>query len=130
MKMNNDQEFVIARLKEEVFNITEQDIWEQFNSNTQDRHSKAKARTDFLGTHRLIANTILVNFNFTRQSFAIQSRSDESFTHFYRSAALHFNEIALFNNICHFLFLLFPFVGFFLQVVDLLDQVIQTMAIR
>jgi hypothetical protein len=25
---------------------------------------------------------------------------------------------------------LFPFVGFFLQVVDLLDQVIQTMAIR
>ena len=30
MEMNNDQEFVIARLKKEVFDVTEQNIWRQF----------------------------------------------------------------------------------------------------
>ncbi len=32
MEVNNDQEFVIARLKEEVFNITEQNIWDNSTS--------------------------------------------------------------------------------------------------
>lgn len=121
MEMNNDQEFVIARLEEKVFDITEQNIWATIQYVKQVDCLTPEARTNFLRSHRLVADTVLMNFDFTRQSLTIKSRSNESVTHFDWSAPFHFNETGLFNNIRHFFLLLLPFIGFLLQIVDLFN---------
>ena len=80
--------------------------------------------TDFLRAHGQIANTVLMNLDFSRQTLTIQCRPYESFSHFCWSSTFDFDEVPLFNDVGHFFLLLFAFIGLLLEVVDLLHDVV------
>lgn len=86
--------------------------------------------TNFLGTHRLIPNAILMDFYLSRKPLAIESRANEGLWHFDRASTLDLDEAPLFDYIGHFLFLLFPFVCFLLEIIDLLHDIVQAMTVR
>jgi hypothetical protein len=88
------------------------------------------ALTDFLRSHGEVPDTVLVNLNFSRKTLAVKCWSNERFWHLRRAPAFHLDEVSLFNDIGHFFLLLFSFVGLFLELIDLLDNVIEAVAIR
>lgn len=90
---------------------------------------KPNPLTDFLGAHGLVSNTILMDFHFSRQSLSVQGRANKRLRHFDGSPAFNFHQASLFNNISHFLLLLFSFVRLFLEIVDLPHSIVKTMTI-
>ena len=88
-------------------------------------------RTNLLrADRRLISETILVNFNFTRQPLAIERRPHEDLGQPVRASTLHLDEGILLNDISHFFLLLLTLVHLLFQVSDLFGNHVEAMTIR
>lgn len=84
-----------------------------------------------MGAHRrLVAKTILMNLDFTRESLAVQRRADKDLRKLDRPATLDLRENILLNDIRHFLLLLLALVNLLLEIGDLLRDGVEAVLVR
>jgi hypothetical protein len=67
---------------------------------------------------------------FTGKSLSVKSGANECLGHFDGTSAFDLEKISLLNDVCHLLLLLLSFVGFFLQIIDLLNDVVEAVPVR
>lgn len=67
--------------------------------------------------------------NLSRQPLPIKRRTDKRFRHFDWTSAFDLDQVALLDNICHFLLLLLSLICFFLQLSNLPRNIVEAVRV-
>ena len=70
-----------------------------------------------------------MNFDLARQSFPVESRPHKHFGELVRPPSFDFYQDILLNDVRHLLLLLFPLVDIFLQIRNLLRDLVEAVAV-